>query len=128
MLDKVGSYRSLALQGNQRQVAVRNATMRVWDAYELHAFGYDEMKPISGRGEQVFGGGIGLTIVDSLGTLYIMGESDGRYKRARDWVEDRLDFEKVGTVSFFETTIRILGGLLSIYHLSGTICTNSGTK
>lgn len=46
---------------------------------------------------------------------------DGRYKAARDWVANSLDFGKVGRVIVFETVIRILGGLLSIYHLSGDV-------
>lgn len=58
-------------------------------------------------------------IVDSLSTLYIMGGLDGRYARARAWVADELDFSKVGNVIVFETVIRILGGLVSMYHLSG---------
>lgn len=35
------------------------------------------------------------------------------------WVAQNLDFDKDYTCSVFETTIRVLGGLLSAYDLSG---------
>ena len=34
------------------------------------------------------------------------------------WVKESMKFTKEQDVSFFETTIRVLGGLLSAYHLS----------
>lgn len=37
----------------------------------------------------------------------------------RDWVRDHLTFDNAGMVSVFETTIRVLGGLLSAFDLSG---------
>lgn len=39
------------------------------------------------------------------------------YEEAREWVATSLSFEK-GDVNLFETTIRVLGGLLAAYHLS----------
>lgn len=36
----------------------------------------------------------------------------------RDWVRDHLTFHEIGMVSVFETTIRVLGGLLSAFELS----------
>lgn len=41
-----------------------------------------------------------------------------RCRSLRDWVRDHLTFDKAGTVSVFETTIRVLGGLLSAFELS----------
>jgi len=41
------------------------------------------------------------------------------FKQARDWVAHNLTFEVSRDVNLFECTIRILGGLLSAYHLSG---------
>ena len=40
------------------------------------------------------------------------------FKEARDWVDNSLDFSIDKDVNLFETTIRVLGGLLSAYHLS----------
>lgn len=40
------------------------------------------------------------------------------FHEAKVWVQHSLDFNKNETVNVFETTIRMLGGLLSAYHLS----------
>ncbi|KAI7985548.1 Mannosyl-oligosaccharide 1,2-alpha-mannosidase MNS2 [Camellia lanceoleosa] len=63
-------------------------------------------------------GGLGATLIDSLDTLYIMG-LDEQFQRAREWVANSLDFNKNYDASVFETTIRVVGGLLSTYDLSG---------
>lgn len=49
--------------------------------------------------------------------MYIMNLKD-EFKEARDWVKNSLDFSIDKDVNLFETTIRVLGGLLSAYHLS----------
>lgn len=41
------------------------------------------------------------------------------FEEARKWVSKKLRFQKDVDVNLFESTIRILGGLLSAYHLSG---------
>ena len=56
-------------------------------------------------------------IVDVIDTLQIMNLTD-EYSRARTWVANDLSFERDGHFNTFETTIRVLGGLLSAYHLS----------
>ncbi|PKU37408.1 endoplasmic reticulum mannosyl-oligosaccharide -alpha-mannosidase [Limosa lapponica baueri] len=41
-----------------------------------------------------------------------------KFEEAREWVANNLVFDKNVDVNLFESTIRILGGLLSTYHLS----------
>lgn len=41
------------------------------------------------------------------------------FDEARNWVDQHLKFEVNRDVNLFEVTIRVLGGLLSSYHLSG---------
>lgn len=101
---------------NYRQKAVVNAFKHAWKGYKTHAWGHDNLKPISGGYSDWFN--LGLTIIDALDTMYIMG-LEAEFKEARDWVENELSFEKNQEVNLFETTIRVLGGLLSAYHLSG---------
>jgi hypothetical protein len=85
---------------------------------ERDAMGADEYHPISKHGTNLSSaGGIGYTVVDSLDTMLIMGLHD-EAARARKWIEHDLDFERDGNFNTFETTIRVLGGLLSAYHLS----------
>jgi hypothetical protein len=62
-------------------------------------------------------GGIGYTIIDALDTLLIMG-LDPEFKEARKWVAEDLSFDREGKLNTFEITIRVLGGLLSAFHLS----------
>ncbi|KAG1742756.1 glycoside hydrolase family 47 protein, partial [Suillus paluster] len=99
--------------------AVVEAFKHAWLAYERDAMGDDEYHPISHTGSNLTkAGGIGYVIADSIDTMIIMGLDD-EYQRARAWVADKLSFERDGNLNTFETTIRVLGGLLAAYHLSG---------
>jgi mannosyl-oligosaccharide alpha-1,2-mannosidase len=72
--------------------------------------GYDELQPLTKRGKNAFGG-LGATVIDSLDTLWIMGLKD-QYSRARNWVSERLHFDRNYEASVFETTIRVVGYVL----------------
>ncbi|CAM9184066.1 unnamed protein product [Choristocarpus tenellus] len=102
--------------GTERANAVRAAMQHIWNGYKAHAWGRDEVKPLGKTGTDNWGG-MGVTLVDSLDTLWLMGMKKEFYN-ARDWVRDQLTFDNAGSVSVFETTIRVLGGLLSAYDLS----------
>ncbi|KAL9325927.1 hypothetical protein ACSQ67_006572 [Phaseolus vulgaris] len=101
----------------QRRDKIKDAMLHAWTSYETYAWGRDELKPQSKNGVDNFGG-LGATLVDSLDTLFIMGLDD-QFNRAREWVAESLSFDKNIEVSVFETTIRVMGGLLSAYDLSG---------
>lgn len=62
--------------------------------------------------------GLGLTLVDSLDLLWLMGEKE-EFKGAAEWVAKELNPSLDVHVNVFEVTIRVLGGLLAAYHLSG---------
>lgn len=101
-----------------RKEHVKNAMKHVWKGYRTRAFGYDELLPVSG-GKNTRWMGVGMTLVDSLDTLWLMDMKDEFYD-AMEWVNDKLFFHTIKNhVSVFETTIRCLGGLLSAYNLSG---------
>ena len=97
---------------------VRGMMLHAWTGYRSFAWGLDELKPVSNTGRVWMGPGIAASVIDSLDTLYIMGLMD-EYKEARDYVEKDLDFDRGGQISFFETVIRGLGGLLAAYGLTG---------
>lgn len=101
---------------NERQTAVVAAFKHSWNGYKKYAWGHDNLKPLSQSSHDWFG--LGLTIVDSLDTMYIMGLED-EFSEGREWVSNFLTFDINRDVNLFEVTIRILGGLLSAYHLSG---------
>ena len=94
--------------------AVRDAMLHSWKGYADHAWGFDELMPVSKQGKNWLYQG--ATIIDSMSTLKVMG-LDAEYNQAVDWVK-KFDFGSTGRVSFFETTIRDLGGMLSAYDMS----------
>lgn len=62
--------------------------------------------------------GMGWIIVDALDTLMLMNQTT-RLHDARQWLA-KLDYDQDQEVNTFETTIRMLGGLLSAHYLSTT--------
>ncbi|XP_010544166.1 PREDICTED: mannosyl-oligosaccharide 1,2-alpha-mannosidase MNS1 [Tarenaya hassleriana] len=101
----------------QRRQKVKEAMIHAWSSYEKYAWGKDELQPQTKDGVDSFGG-LGATLIDALDTLYIMG-LDEQFQKAKEWVATSLDFDKDYDASMFETTIRVVGGLLSAYDLSG---------
>ncbi|GKB90382.1 mannosyl-oligosaccharide 1,2-alpha-mannosidase MNS3 [Tanacetum coccineum] len=79
---------------------------------------YDELMSLSKRGIDGLGG-LGATVVDALDTTMIM-KLDDVVKESGSWIEKNLpgSSSKKGQVNLFETAIRVVGGLLSAYHLS----------
>ncbi|MFF7970129.1 glycoside hydrolase family 47 protein [Streptomyces sp. NPDC007905] len=99
---------------------VRAEFLTAWTAYRRLAWGRDELRPVSGTGSEFFIGKVplGLTIVESLDTLFLM-ELDGELDAAVAWISRNLDFDRDASVHVFETIIRLVGGLLSGYHCTG---------
>jgi endoplasmic reticulum Man9GlcNAc2 1,2-alpha-mannosidase len=63
--------------------------------------------------------GMGWIIVDALDTMMIMNLTS-RVSHAREWMTKSLKYDQDQDVNTFETTIRMLGGLLSAFYLSTT--------
>jgi len=101
----------------RRRTAIRDAFKTSWNAYERDAFGFDNYHPIGRTGSNLESKGIGYFIIDGLDVLQLMG-LDEEYARAREWIETELTFDVEDKHHAFETTIRVLGGLLAAYHLS----------
>ena len=99
-----------------KQAAIKAAIEHAWSGYKRQCFGEDELKPISG--ECMNWVHQGLTLIDSLDTLWIVGMKD-EFNEAVRWVTTNLEVEKDKKVSFFETIIRVTGGLLTAYEFSG---------
>lgn len=110
---------SSRLKWVSRQQKVKDSFIHAWSGYKKYAMGYDELMPLSHHGIDGLGG-LGATVVDALDTAIIMG-ADEIVSEAGSWIETQLldRIKHKGQVNLFETTIRVLGGLLSAYHLSG---------
>lgn len=110
----------------ERAEAIRNAMRHAWHGYEMYAWGADELRPETKEGKfGVLGGmngfnGLGASIIDAMSTLHVMG-LHAEFERAHAWVAENMTFDSGNrqSVSFFETTIRVLGGLMAAYDLSG---------
>ena len=107
---------------NKRRLGkVKDGFMHAWKGYRKYAWGHDELQPLSRKGKDWLKGnavGFGTTILDTMTTLWVMGFHE-EFDVAIDWVRKNLDFNKDSEMSCFESTIRMLGGLLSAYELSG---------
>jgi mannosyl-oligosaccharide alpha-1,2-mannosidase len=107
---------------SERQWRVILGVRHAFDAYRKYAWGKDELIPESLTSANWGGGsGIGLTLIESLDTLWVTGEYD-RFHTALEFLSSpnhtfAVDIE----AGLFETTIRVLGGLLSAYELSGEL-------
>jgi mannosidase alpha-like ER degradation enhancer 2 len=97
---------------------VRAEFLHSWKAYEQYAWGHDELRPLTKQPRDWYGQSLLMTPVDSLDTLLLMGFND-EARKAKTLIVDRLDFDKDIDVKVFEVTIRLLGGLLSGYQLTG---------
>lgn len=113
-----GMPRGPPLQSNhtKRQKEVIAAFKHAWKAYKMYAWGKDELRPISRKSNEWFN--LGLTLVDALDTMWLMGLTE-EFNEAQEWVEKEMVIAQDKDVNLFETTIRVLGGLLSTFHLTG---------
>lgn len=100
-----------------RQHEVRKAFLDSWHTYEKYGWGKDEYHPVSQTGKNMGPRPLGWMIVDSIDTLMIM-DAEEEVSRAKEWIRTDLDYHFDYNVNVFETTIRMLGGLLSAHHLS----------
>ena len=75
--------------------------------------------PLSKKGKTMVEGGMGWIIVDALDTAMMMNLTS-HVAKAREWISTSLAYTADHEVNTFETTIRMLGGLLSAYYLSTT--------
>lgn len=106
------------LSWSEKQDLVKEAFRDSWKHYEQDAWGKDVYKPLSKTGKNMGQYPLGWIIVDSLDTMLIMG-LDEEFKTAEAWVANELSYDFDYEVNVFETTIRMLGGLLSAHYLSG---------
>uniref|UniRef100_A0A4W5QUF0 alpha-1,2-Mannosidase n=1 Tax=Hucho hucho TaxID=62062 RepID=A0A4W5QUF0_9TELE len=112
----VATYLGVCVSEFDRLEAVRDAFRHAWKGYKEFAWGHDELRPISKSYGEWFG--LGLTLIDALDTMWILNLKE-EFEEAKTWVSTELSFNKNVDVNLFESTIRILGGLLSTYHLTG---------
>ena len=86
--------------------------------YMRYAKGHDALKPLSRKPHDWYPHSLLMTPVDALDTLLLMG-LDKEAAEARDLIATQLSFDHDMPVQNFEVVIRLLGGLLSGYQMTG---------
>ena len=97
---------------------VRQEFLHAWTGYKQYAWGHDALKPLSKTPHDWYGTPLLMTPVDALDTMILMGLTD-EAKATREYIDKNLSFDQDIYVKNFEITIRLVGGLLSSYQLSG---------
>nr|CAB3263605.1 endoplasmic reticulum mannosyl-oligosaccharide 1,2-alpha-mannosidase-like [Phallusia mammillata] len=100
----------------EQQKFIVKMFQHAWKGYKESAWGHDHAHPISKTHDDWFG--IGLTLIDAIDTMYIMGLEE-EYADVRDFVATKMNFNVNVDVNLFECTIRVLGSMLSMYQISG---------
>ena len=124
LLIAVGLFSSCAtdraLREDQGRLAddVRQEFLHSWNAYKKYAWGHDMLRPVSKAPVDWYKATLLMTPLDALDTMILMGlkeEADA----TREYIVANLSFDHDMYVKNFEITIRLLGGLLSNYQLTG---------
>jgi mannosidase alpha-like ER degradation enhancer 2 len=100
------------------QKQVRAEFLHAWNGYKKYAWGHDDLKPLSKTYHDWHAQPLLMTPVDALDTMILMGLNDEAAK-TREYIAGNLSFDKDIDVQNFEITIRLLGGLLSSYQMTG---------
>src|SRR5206468_6316962 len=102
----------------QLSARVRTEFLHAWNNYERYAWGHDALRPLSKAPHDWYGQSLQMTPVDALDTLVLMNLTS-EAARGQALIVNHLSFDRDIYVKNFEVTIRLLGGLLSGYQLTG---------
>lgn len=97
---------------------VKSEFLHAWKGYKKYAWGHDDLRPLTKSFHDWYAQPLLMTPVDALDTMILMGLED-EADATRKYILDNLTFDKDIYVQNFEITIRLLGGLLSSYQLTG---------
>jgi glycosyl hydrolase family 47 len=114
----VTAVRSKQPSNGRLATQVRDEFLHAWNGYRKYAWGHDDLRPLSKTYHDWYSQSLLMTPVDSLDTMIIMGLNT-EAKTTREFIVENLSFDKDIYVQNFEVTIRLLGGLLSSYQLTG---------
>jgi mannosidase alpha-like ER degradation enhancer 2 len=102
----------------QLAAGVRSEFLHAWRGYQKYAWGHDDLRPLTRSYHDWYAQPLLMTPVDALDTMILMGLKQ-EAKNTREYIAHNLSFGKDIEVQNFEITIRLLGGLLSSYQLTG---------
>jgi len=105
-------------QARQMAARVQSEFLHAWRNYERYAWGHDALRPLSKTPHDWYGQSLLMSPVDALDTLVLM-KLDADVAKTKELIVRDLSFDRDIYVKNFEITIRLLGGLLSSYQLTG---------
>ena len=106
-------------QANKQLAAeVKAEFLHAWNGYKKYAWGHDDLKPLSKTYHDWYPQPLLMTAVDALDTMILM-ELDDEVATTKQYILENLSFDKDIEVQNFEITIRLLGGLLTSYQMTG---------
>jgi mannosidase alpha-like ER degradation enhancer 2 len=105
-------------QARHLAARVKAEFLHAWRNYERYAWGHDALRPLSKTPHDWYGQSLLMTPVDALDTLILM-KLDSEAAKTKALIVKDLSFDRDIYVKNFEVTIRLLGGLLSSYQLTG---------
>jgi ER degradation enhancer, mannosidase alpha-like 2 len=118
ILPSCGSDKGLRTEKAQMADEVRKEFLHSWNAYKKYAWGHDMLRPLSKKPVDWYKTTLLMTPLDALDTMILMGLKD-EADSTREYIATHLSFDQDIYVKNFEITIRLLGGLLSNYQLTG---------
>src|SRR5881396_2706211 len=98
--------------------SVKTEFLHAWRNYERYAWGHDALRPLSKTPHDWYGQSLLMTPIDALDTLILMN-LNAEVASTKELILSDLSFDRDVYVKNFEITIRLLGGLLSSYQLTG---------
>lgn len=117
---------SLYTSSEAVRTEIETVFLETWRDYSAHGWSYDVYSPVghSKRNMPRSDDPMGWIIVDALDTMFIMYNSSAEHRNEllkdileiQVWVNNELTYDIDAEVNIFETTIRMLGGLLSAHH------------
>lgn len=125
------SRASLYESSSEVRDEIETVFLETWRDYSSHGWSYDVYSPLSHshRNMPRSGDPMGWIIVDALDTMFMMynGSTTHRNELLKDilevqvWIDNELSYNIDAEVNIFETTIRMVGGLLSAHYYSSQL-------
>ncbi|KAF5371668.1 hypothetical protein D9758_003530 [Tetrapyrgos nigripes] len=111
---------SLPSDAKANRDRVKDMFITSYEAYRRYAWGHDELMPMM-QNYSDSRNGWGATIIDAMSTMWVMDLDTSRATSTKPFnsLPTSISVNPRLMTAVFESTIRYLGGLLSVYELTG---------
>jgi ER degradation enhancer, mannosidase alpha-like 2 len=111
------AVRAQQLTSEELAAAVQAEYLHAWQGYKTYAWGHDVLRPLSKKGEDLYGTTFYLTALEALDGLALM-HLDKEADSTRNFLATHLSFDKDVFVPTGSFGARVLGALIANYQLS----------